>query len=77
MRHPALFYASLTAIVCGAAFYANYSFLFPAFSSLPRMAFDADVAEWMLWFNLYYGTLHFYFDGRLWKLRRPALRAQM
>ena len=77
LRHPLAFYLALTALVLGALFYANCSYQFPALASLPRVIFGEDAAQWLLWFTLYHGVLHFYFDGFLWKLRRPALLAHL
>jgi hypothetical protein len=68
---------TLTVLVLGALFYANYSDNYPALAFLPRMIFHEDAHEWLLWFTLYHGILHFYYDGFLWKLRRPALLAHL
>jgi hypothetical protein len=77
LRHPVALYVTLTVLVLGAIFYANHTDEFPALASVPRMIFHVDVGEWLLWFTFYHGVLHFYFDGFLWKLRRPAMLAHI
>jgi hypothetical protein len=77
LRYPVALYLSFTAVVMGALFYANYSYQFPALEALPRTLFQEDVRDWLLWFTLYHGVLHFYYDGFLWKLRRPGLLSQI
>ena len=31
-------------------------------------------AQWIFWWAIYQSMMHFYFDGFLWKMRKPTLR---
>ena len=77
LRHPMAFYLGSTAVLAAALFYVRYQ---PRFSeALPRLADlgGESPMEWVRWYTIYQGILHFYYDGFLWKMRRPEVRAQM
>ncbi len=77
LRRPLLFYLSFTLIITSVVLYGRYGTEIPGLQSLPATIFGETPRTWIIWYTLYQGVLHFYYDGFLWKLRRPALRAQM
>jgi len=77
LRRPLAFYLGFTALVVGGIVFARYGAQIPVLSSLSGDVFGYSPLEWLGWYTLYQGVLHFYYDGFLWKLRKPSLRAQM
>ena len=66
-------------IVCvGAAFlYVKcYGSTIAPTAGQPR-AFGHSLAEWGYYWGIYQSMVHFYFDGFLWKMRLPAVRASI
>jgi len=41
------------------------------------MAFGYRTAVWLLYWGIYQSMVHFYFDGFLWKMRKPTVRANI
>ena len=66
----------LSALLLGAAFtYLKYygRWLFPE-ARMPRID-GITTYEWVGYWTVYQSMVHFYFDGFLWKMRLPSVRA--
>ncbi len=75
LRWPLVTYVG-TAVVLGLAFlYLKYygRWIFRA-ESQPEVA-GLTTARWVGYWTVYQSMVHFYFDGFLWKMRLPAVRA--
>lgn len=75
LRWPIVTYV-LSALLLGAAFtYLKYygRWLFPE-ARMPRID-GITTYEWVGYWTVYQSMVHFYFDGFLWKMRLPSVRA--
>jgi hypothetical protein len=76
LDHPALAFGGFIVLVGGAYFVVNsWSYLFPT-AARPAVA-GVPLATVLALLALYQSMVHFYFDGFLWKMRRPELRAHL
>ena len=77
LRWPWLAYGGFALVVgavfLGAKFYGTY--LFPG-SEQPEVL-GAKPVEWARYWGIYQSMVHFYFDGFLWKMRLPSVRASL
>jgi hypothetical protein len=77
LKRPLVFYVGYTGALAAFLFYCRYGERFTWIHSESVRVFGETPWEWIRWYTVYQGILHFYYDGFLWKMRRPELRAQM
>jgi hypothetical protein len=77
VHNPVLFYATFTALLCGVTFYVRYAGVHVFTNRTPPAAFGESLWEWIRWYTMYQAMLHFYYDGFLWKMRKPEMRVQL
>ena len=77
LRHPAMAYLGFI-VVLGAAFlYLKYYGLWIFREGKQPAAFGFTTTRWIAYWTVYQSMVHFYFDGFLWKMRLPAVRANI
>lgn len=77
LRFPLLYY---TLVIGGcAAIYIVLKFWgwYIAPESARIVLFGERGGTWIFWWAIYQSMIHFYFDGFLWKMRLPAVRAHL
>ena len=70
-RHP-LLYFGLGSLVLMALFIVGRDVLGFGLDAVPY-AFGYPTPLWVFWYSILQALIHFYYDGFLWKLRRPEL----
>ncbi|MGH7268372.1 MAG: hypothetical protein ACREMB_26440, partial [Candidatus Rokuibacteriota bacterium] len=76
LGHPALAFGGFILVVGGAYFVVNsWSYLLPK-TARPVVA-GVPLATILALLAIYQSMVHFYFDGFLWKMRRPQVRAHL
>jgi hypothetical protein len=77
VKRPILAYGLFTLVVAvvflGAKYYGSY--ILPG-NEQPEV-FGAQPIEWAKYWGIYQSMAHFYFDGFLWKMRLPSVRANL
>jgi hypothetical protein len=76
LRHPVIAYGSYTLVIGGVYFVADYGRDYHLWSG----GFDVGgvkIGTWLFSFAIWQSLAHFYFDGFLWKMRAPAVRASL
>lgn len=77
LKHPATAYLVFTLGLAAAFLYFKYygRTIFPK-GTRPR-AFGFTTTEWIAYWTVYQSMVHFYYDGFLWKMRLPLVRANI
>jgi hypothetical protein len=76
LHRPVLAFGAFIVVVGGAYFVVNsWGYLFPG--AAPPAVAGVPLATVLALLALYQSMVHFYFDGFLWKMRRPDLRAHL
>lgn len=77
LRRPLLFYLGMVAVFFVAFLLLKYwgRFIVPE-APRPEL-FGYRIAYWMGFWGVYQSMAHFYFDGFLWKMRLPSVRANI
>jgi hypothetical protein len=76
LAHPWLAYGSFSLVVGGTYFFATYGRDFHLHDGRIRVL-DVGIQTWMFAFTIWHSMAHFYYDGFLWKMRAPELRASL
>jgi hypothetical protein len=77
LRRPVLFYLGMIALFAVAFLLFKYwgRFIMPE-AARPEL-FGHRTAYWLGFWGVYQSMVHFYFDGFLWKMRLPSVRANI
>lgn len=77
LRRPWISYAVFSCGIACAFLYCKYWGVYIApQASVPKwMGFST--SEWLRHWSIYQSLVHFYFDGMLWKMRMPSVRASI
>jgi hypothetical protein len=70
-QHPLLYFGTASAILL-AVFIVGRFVLVHGVQEVPY-AFGYPIPYWIFWYSILQAIIHFYYDGFLWKLRRPEL----
>ena len=76
MRAPVVTFVVFSTVIAATYFYVSYGDaygLHPGKLSL----FGVKASVWLFYFMVWHSMVHFYFDGFLWKMRAPAVRASL
>jgi hypothetical protein len=76
LQHPVLAYGAFMLAIGGAFFVIEYGDNFQWHKGGIRL-FDVKLSSWLFSFAIWHSMVHFYFDGFLWKMRAPAVRASL
>jgi hypothetical protein len=76
LRHPVLAYGSYTLAIGGVYFLVDYGRDYHLWSGQFDLG-GVKVGQWLFSFAIWQSFAHFYFDGFLWKMRAPAVRASL
>lgn len=73
LRFPWLYYVGLIGSLTAA--YIIFRYWGRYLGDGERIRFgEHTAAQWIFWWAIYQSMMHFYFDGFLWKMRKPTLR---
>lgn len=77
LRHPVMFYAGMVLVFGVALLLLKYwgRFIVPGAARPEVMGYRT--AYWLGFWGVYQSLVHFYFDGFLWKMRSPSVRANI
>ena len=76
LKHPLLAYGSLTLVVGGLAYYLGFGDDV-GLAEKPFMILGTKARSWLFYWTIWQSMAHFYFDGFLWKMRAPEVRASL
>ncbi len=76
LRYGWAFYGCFVLLIAGSYFYVEFGATFGLYDAkLTLLGFKA--STWLYAWAIWHSLAHFYFDGFLWKMRAPALRASL
>ena len=75
LRHPILFYVGFLSIFAVMDFVFEWGQHYKVTS--PLTIIGTTGRDWMFFWTVWNSMIHFYFDGFLWKMRLPAVRASI
>lgn len=76
LKHTALFYGIFVAVIAGTYFYVEFGERFGFFDGKVSL-FGYKAGLWLYCWAIWHSLVHFYFDGFLWKMRAPTVRAHL
>jgi hypothetical protein len=76
LERPWLAYAVFTLPIAGAFFLVEYGDEYGLHAGGLRLL-DVKIGTWLFVFAIWHSMAHFWFDGFLWKMRRPTVRASL
>lgn len=76
LRFPWLYYLGFTGSLAAAYIVLRYWGRYIGDGGRIRLG-DFAASQWVFWWAIYQSMIHFYFDGFLWKMRRPTLRTNL
>ncbi len=76
LTHPWLAYGLFSLVIGGSYFFVSHGRDFGLHDGRLRLL-DIGLGTWMFSFTIWHSMAHFYFDGFLWKMRAPELRANL
>jgi len=74
-KHPLLYFGTGTLFLASVFIFGRFVTRF-GFEQMPYVA-GFSVPAWLFWYSIVQAMIHFYYDGFLWKLRRPDLARSM
>jgi hypothetical protein len=77
LRRPVLFYLGMIVLFAGALLLLKYwgRWIMPSAEQPELLGYRT--AYWLGFWGIYQSMIHFYFDGFLWKMRLPSVRANL
>lgn len=76
LQHPWLAYAALLGVVGGLGFYLDVGDDL-GLAPKPFVILGTKAGSWLFYWTIWHSMAHFYFDGFLWKMRLPQVRASL
>jgi hypothetical protein len=76
LRHTSLFYGLFTLVIAGTYFHVEFGNEYGFFDGKVRLL-GYTAGTWLYCWAIWHSLTHFYFDGFLWKMRAPTVRAHL
>lgn len=76
LERPVLFYGLFSLVIAAGFFFPTYGDDYGLHPGNIRF-FDIKLGTWLFSFAIWHSMAHFYFDGFLWKMRAPQVRASL